>query len=103
MLRVGVGLRQHRDTRLLQHLRLARIGRFLCEVRVRIAFQAVLVADLGASGRRFSGDVTAYFVQKTIVYRHNAVVLAGFGETTVDSRLAKNRFISMAYSRPETC
>jgi hypothetical protein len=58
-------------------------------------------------GEAFSRGVTVYLAQKTTVYRQvyrrNAVTLTGFGETTVDGRLAKSRIISTAYSRPETC
>jgi hypothetical protein len=71
-----------------------------------IPMPARQIAALGASGRRFSGGVMVYLAQKTTVYRqvyrHTTVVLVGFGETAVDSHLAKNRVISTAYSHPET-
>ena len=63
-------------------------------------------ADLGMLKRPISGGVTVYLSRKSTVYRkvyrHQTVDLAGLGETMVDSRLAKNRIISMIYSRPET-
>ena len=50
-------------------------------------------AGLSVPGRVFSGGVTVYEPQKTAVYRqkyrHQSVDLAGFDETTVDSRLEK--------------
>ena len=71
-----------------------------------IPMPAWQTAGLNPSGRRFPGSVTVYLAQKTTVYRqvyrHNAVYLAAFGETTVDGRLAKSRITSMAYGRPET-
>ena len=59
-----------------------------------IPMPAWQTAGSAAVGRHFSRGVTVYLVQKTTVYRqvyrHNAVALGGFGETTVDSRLAKS-------------
>ena len=46
-------------------------------------------ADSGTPGRVFSGGVTVYEPRKTTVYRHNAVDLAGSGETTVDADFRK--------------
>jgi hypothetical protein len=62
--------------------------------------------DLGALKSAISGWVTVYLPWKSTVYRqvyrHPTVAIASFSETMVDSRLAKNRIISMIYSRPET-
>ena len=68
--------------------------------------------NAGAAGSRFqcaaeakSRGVTVYELQKSAVYRrkyrHKIVAVASFSETTVDSRSAKNRIISMIYSHPE--
>ncbi|MDN7586635.1 hypothetical protein [Burkholderia seminalis] len=50
-------------------------------------------AGLSVSGRVVSGGVTVYEPQRTAVYRqkyrHQSVDLAGFDETTVDSRFEK--------------
>jgi hypothetical protein len=63
-------------------------------------------AGLGASGRRFSGGVTVYLVQKTTVYRqvyrHDAVDLAGRSESTLYTDFLKTPVISMGYGRPKT-
>jgi hypothetical protein len=44
---------------------------------------------LGALGTRFFGGVTVYLAQKTTVYRHQTVNLAGRSETTVDAIFEK--------------
>jgi hypothetical protein len=64
-----------------------------------IPISARQAADLTASKTPISGGVTVYESLKSTVYRqvyrHQTVDLAGFDETTVDSRFAKRRIISM--------
>jgi hypothetical protein len=68
-----------------------------------IPIPAWQTAGSGASGRRFSGGVTVYLAQKTTVYRHETVDLAGRSETAVHADFLEMSVISTDFGRPETC
>lgn len=71
-----------------------------------IPIRARQAADPRTWKRSISGVTTVYESQKTVVYRQkyrgHSVDLAGFSETTVDSRLDEILISSMTYNRPET-